>query len=133
MTQAERNTQYFSKCASFHVPSVAQGLVTSPSHRYGGPGSQTVNVQYKRDWHDYLVCTLQYIVVVVDGRGTGFKGRQLRNPVRDNLGFWETVDQINAARYMRFFFDQDAPLIFSTAYGQINLTLTQNALVFGAG
>ena len=86
------------------MPSVAQGLVTSPSCRYGGPGSQTVNVQYKRDWHDYLVCTLQYIVVVVDGRGTGFKGRQLRNPVRDNLGFWETVDQINAARYMRFFF-----------------------------
>ncbi|KAI6130211.1 dipeptidyl aminopeptidase [Pisolithus thermaeus] len=67
-------------------------------HVYGGPGSQQVNVDYKRDWHDYLVCTLQYIVVVVDGRGTGYKGRHLRNPVRNNLGFWETRDQINAAR-----------------------------------
>ncbi|KIJ65436.1 hypothetical protein HYDPIDRAFT_88548 [Hydnomerulius pinastri MD-312] len=65
---------------------------------YGGPESQEVNSVYKRDWHDYLVCTLQYIVVVVDGRGTGFKGRHLRNPVRNNLGFWETQDQINAAR-----------------------------------
>ncbi|KAI5995630.1 dipeptidyl aminopeptidase [Pisolithus albus] len=67
-------------------------------HVYGGPESQQVNVDYKRDWHDYLVCTLQYIVVVVDGRGTGFKGRHLRNPVRNNLGFWETRDQINTAR-----------------------------------
>ncbi|KAG9313219.1 dipeptidyl aminopeptidase [Chiua virens] len=65
---------------------------------YGGPGSQKVNVQYNHDWHDYLVCTLQYVVVVVDGRGTGYKGRQLRNPVRYNMGFWETLDQINAAR-----------------------------------
>ncbi|KAH7910473.1 dipeptidyl aminopeptidase [Hygrophoropsis aurantiaca] len=65
---------------------------------YGGPVSQKVNVDYSRDWHEFLVCTLQYIVVIVDGRGTGFKGRTLRNPVRNNLGFWETQDQINAAR-----------------------------------
>ncbi|KAG2359215.1 dipeptidyl peptidase IV N-terminal region-domain-containing protein [Suillus spraguei] len=65
---------------------------------YGGPESQQVNLEYIRNWHDYLVCTLQYVVVIVDGRGTGFKGRHLRNPVRNNLGFWETQDQINAAR-----------------------------------
>ncbi|KAF8513011.1 dipeptidyl aminopeptidase [Hysterangium stoloniferum] len=47
---------------------------------YGGPGSQTVDTQFNRDWHHFLACTLQYIVVVVDGRGTGYKGRQLRNP-----------------------------------------------------
>lgn len=46
-----------------------------------------------------MVCTLKYIVVVVDGRGTGFKGRKLRNPVRGTLGTYETIDQINAARY----------------------------------
>lgn len=74
------------------------------SNSYGGPESQKVNVEYKRDWHDYLVCTLQYIVVVVDGRGTGFKGRRLRNPVRYNMGFWETQDQINAARCVLYFF-----------------------------
>lgn len=67
-------------------------------YRYGGPSSQMVDLKFNRDWHDYLACGLQYIIVVVDGRGTGFKGRKLRNPVKDNLGFWETKDQINAAR-----------------------------------
>jgi dipeptidyl aminopeptidase len=66
--------------------------------RYGGPKSQTVNLVFNRDWHHYLTCGLQYIVVVVDGRGTGFKGRNLRNPVKGNLGFFETIDQIAAAK-----------------------------------
>ncbi|KAH9945746.1 dipeptidyl aminopeptidase [Amylocystis lapponica] len=65
---------------------------------YGGPGSQMVDMRYKHDWHDFVACSLEYIVVVVDGRGTGFKGRKLRNPVKDNLGYWETQDQINAAK-----------------------------------
>ena len=68
---------------------------------YGGPGSQLVTTVFARDWHDYLVCNLKYIVVIVDGRGTGFKGRKLRNPVRGNLGFFETADQISAARCVR--------------------------------
>jgi dipeptidyl aminopeptidase len=55
------------------------------------------------DWHAYLACNLQYVIVVVDGRGTGFKGRALRNPVKGNLGFWETQDQINAARSVPIF------------------------------
>ncbi|KAI9067913.1 dipeptidyl aminopeptidase [Trametes sanguinea] len=65
---------------------------------YGGPGSQMVDNRFYIDWHAYLVTELQYIVVVVDGRGTGFLGRALRNPVKNNLGRWETVDQINAAK-----------------------------------
>ncbi|CAE6526034.1 unnamed protein product [Rhizoctonia solani] len=68
---------------------------------YGGPGSQMVHSRFERDWHHYLACSLQYVIVVVDGRGTGFKGRKLRNPVRGNLGYWEVVDQINAARKLR--------------------------------
>jgi dipeptidyl aminopeptidase B len=65
---------------------------------YGGPGSQMVHTRFERDWHHYLACSLKYIIVIVDGRGTGFKGRKLRNTVRNNLGFWETKDQINAAK-----------------------------------
>ncbi|EGO22671.1 hypothetical protein SERLADRAFT_350525 [Serpula lacrymans var. lacrymans S7.9] len=66
--------------------------------QYGGPGSQKVDVNFNRDWQDYLACGYQYITVIVDGRGTGYKGRKLRNPVRNNLGYWEAQDQINAAR-----------------------------------
>lgn len=65
---------------------------------YGGPGSQLVSASFNIDWHAYLACSLQYVIVVVDGRGTGYKGRALRNPVKGNLGFWEVRDQINAAR-----------------------------------
>ncbi|KAF8815432.1 hypothetical protein BYT27DRAFT_7194435 [Phlegmacium glaucopus] len=65
---------------------------------YGGPMSQLVDLTFRRDWHQYVTCGLQYIVVVVDGRGTGYKGRKLRNPVKGNLGFFETIDQINAAK-----------------------------------
>jgi dipeptidyl aminopeptidase B len=68
---------------------------------YGGPFSQMVSLEYSRDWHDYLVCGLGYIVVTVDGRGTGWKGRKLRNPVKGDLGFFETRDQIEAARIWR--------------------------------
>jgi Prolyl oligopeptidase family len=57
-----------------------------------------VSASFDIGWHAYLACSLQYVIVSVDGRGTGFKGRALRNPVKGNLGFWETQDQINAAR-----------------------------------
>jgi len=55
---------------------------------------------FSRDWHTYLACDKKYIVVMVDGRGTGFKGRALRNPVTDNLGHYEVLDQIKAAAEM---------------------------------
>ncbi|KAF9529024.1 dipeptidyl aminopeptidase [Crepidotus variabilis] len=65
---------------------------------YGGPASQMVDLTFSRDWHYYLACDFKYIIVTVDGRGTGFKGRKLRNVVKSNLGFFETIDQINAAK-----------------------------------
>jgi len=61
-----------------------------------------VDQRFQRDWHEYLAVGLQYVVVTVDGRGTGYKGRKLRNPVKDNLGFWETKDQIEAAKCVFF-------------------------------
>jgi dipeptidyl aminopeptidase len=66
---------------------------------YGGPDSQMVHTRWERDWHHYLACSLKYIIVIVDGRGTGFKGRKLRNPIRGNLGQHEVLDQINAAKH----------------------------------
>lgn len=70
-------------------------------HVYGGPNSQTVHSRFDvGNWHTYLASELKYIIVVVDGRGTGAKGRKLRNPVRGDLGFFETRDQIEAAKYV---------------------------------
>ncbi|EIN06216.1 dipeptidyl aminopeptidase [Punctularia strigosozonata HHB-11173 SS5] len=65
---------------------------------YGGPGSQMVDSRFSRDWHTFLACAMDYIVVTVDGRGTGYKGRKFRNWVKGDLGFWETKDQVGAAK-----------------------------------
>ena len=73
-------------------------FLSSHDKRYGGPSSQLVSASFNIDWHAYLACGLQYVIVIVDGRGTGYKGRSLRNPVKGNLGFWEVRDQVNAAR-----------------------------------
>ena len=90
----------------FHIPSHSISFRANGSftvtlalpHRYNGPGAQQINVRFKRDWHWILPTNHKYVVVIVDGRGTGYKGRKLRNPVKNNLGFFETRDQINAAR-----------------------------------
>ncbi|KAH6915679.1 dipeptidyl-peptidase [Coprinopsis sp. MPI-PUGE-AT-0042] len=68
-------------------------------HVYGGPFSQMVDYRFSRSsWANYVVCGLEYVLVLVDGRGTGYKGRKLRNTVKNNLGFFETIDQIEAGK-----------------------------------
>lgn len=68
-------------------------------YQYSGPGSQSVsNTWYSaRDyWHQVLVSE-GYIVACVDGRGTGFKGRDFKKTTYLNLVKYETEDQIAAA------------------------------------
>ncbi|KAI9021768.1 dipeptidyl peptidase IV N-terminal region-domain-containing protein [Phycomyces nitens] len=66
---------------------------------YGGPGSQLASYQFELNWHSFLASQLKYIVVTVDGRGTGFKGRKYKVGVRGRLGELEAIDQINAAKH----------------------------------
>ena len=68
-------------------------------HCYGGPVSQTVNKRYSLDWHRWLASEprLEYLIVEVDGRGTGFMGRKSRVGVRTQLGKLESYDQAAAA------------------------------------
>jgi dipeptidyl aminopeptidase len=42
---------------------------------------------------------LTFITILqVDGRGTGYRGREYRVGVRGRLGELETIDQVNAGR-----------------------------------
>ncbi|KAK4055942.1 Dipeptidyl peptidase 4 [Microbotryomycetes sp. JL221] len=65
---------------------------------YGGPNSQLVSQQWQRDWHHYLVTSLEYIIVRVDPRGTGFKSRPFRMSVRNQLGSLESKDVIETMK-----------------------------------
>jgi dipeptidyl-peptidase-4 len=68
---------------------------------YGGPGSQEVIKTYSApNWRTYLGSDpeLEYILVTVDNRGTGYKGRTFRSAVSGQLGKLEAADQIWAAQ-----------------------------------
>ncbi len=69
---------------------------------YGGPGAQTVNNKWEGAnylWHQHLT-ELGYIVVSVDNRGTGARGREFKNSTYLQLGKIETQDQIETAKYL---------------------------------
>ena len=66
--------------------------------QYSGPGSQEVLNRWRMDW-DYYFVSQGYIVISVDGRGTGGRGKAFKDVVYRNLGHYETIDQVNAARY----------------------------------
>ncbi|CAG8962340.1 hypothetical protein HYFRA_00005396 [Hymenoscyphus fraxineus] len=79
-------------------PSKKYPLVFDP---YGGPGSQETAKTFKQvDFSAYLSSDpeLEYVVVTVDNRGTGYKGREFRMPVAQQLGKLEAQDQVYAAK-----------------------------------
>jgi dipeptidyl-peptidase-4 len=68
--------------------------------QYSGPGSQQVANSWLGSndyWHEMLASE-GYIVVCVDGRGTGYKGRDFKKVTYLNLVKYETEDQIAAAK-----------------------------------
>ncbi len=86
--------------------------------QYSGPGSQEVVNRWRMDWDAYAA-TQGFVVVCVDGRGTGGRGTAFRNVVYKRLGDIETVDQISAARYVASlpFVDADRIGIAGWSYG----------------
>lgn len=87
---------------------------------YGGPGSQTVDAslgQYYM-WFQYLAQE-GYIVVSVDGRGTGYRGAEFKKCTYLQLGKFELEDQKATARYLQGlpFVDAGRIGIFGWSYG----------------
>ena len=66
--------------------------------QYSGPGSQEVVNRWKMDW-DYYAAAQGFVVICVDGRGTGARGTAFRDVVYKRLGYYETIDQLKAAEY----------------------------------
>ncbi len=88
---------------------------------YGGPGSQTVTDAWKGSnyWWFQMMAQKGYIVVSVDNRGTGARGEAFKKMTYLQLGKYETIDQIEAAKYLGGldYIDKDRIGIFGWSYG----------------
>lgn len=105
---------------------------------YGGPGSQTVTDSWGGSnyfWHE-MMAQEGYIVVSVDNRGTGARGRDFKKITYQELGKYETIDQIEAAKYLGGldYVDADRIGIQGWSYGgyMSSLCLTKGAEQFKA-
>ncbi len=103
---------------------------------YGGPGSQQVTDSW--GWFNYFwyqhLNQLGYIVVCVDNRGTGGKGAEFKKMTYQELGKYETIDQINAAKYFGSldYIDSERIGIQGWSYGgyMSSLAITKGSDVF---
>lgn len=67
-------------------------------YQYSGPGSQQVLDEWSIGWANWYAAN-GYIIICVDGRGTGGRGRAFMDVVYKDLGHFESIDQVAAARY----------------------------------
>ena len=88
---------------------------------YGGPGSQQVTDSWKGQnyWWFQMLAQEGYIVACIDNRGTGGRGEEFKKMTYLKLGHYETIDQIDAAKYLGALPYTDASRIgiFGWSYG----------------
>ncbi len=100
--------------------------------QYSGPGSQEVSNSYfgTNDYWYQLLANEGYIIVTVDGRGTGFKGAAFKKVTQNELGKYEVEDQIAAAKKLgaRDYIDENRIGIWGWSYGGF---MSSNAILKG--
>ncbi|WP_121965393.1 S9 family peptidase [Myroides sp. N17-2] len=101
-------------------------------YQYSGPGSQSVADKWldSNDYWHAMLTQKGYIVVTVDGRGTGFKGAEFKKVTQNKLGRYEVDDQIIAAKYLgsQSYVDASRIGIWGWSYGGF---MSSNALLQG--
>ena len=89
--------------------------------QYSGPGSQSVANSWDggNGYWFQMLAQEGYIIVCVDPRGTGLKGRDFKKMTQKELGKYEVEDQIAAAQALgqRDYVDADRIGIWGWSYG----------------
>ena len=112
-------------------------------YQYGGPGSQ----QVKNAWGigmngqgailEQYLAQQGYVVVCVDGRGTGGRGAEFEKCIYLRLGDLEAKDQVETALWLgqQSFVDKDRIAIWGWSYGGWNtlMSMSEGREVFCAG
>jgi dipeptidyl-peptidase 4 len=104
--------------------------------QYSGPNSQSALDKWSIGWEQVLT-SKGYIVVCVDGRGTGARGEEFRKCTYLQLGKYECLDQIETAKYLGTLPYVDAKRIgiWGWSFGgfMASLCMTKGADYFKAG
>ena len=105
-------------------------------YQYSGPNSPSVINRWGFGW-DMLLAQKGYITVCVDSRGTAARGEEFRKVTYLQLGKYETIDQIEAAKYLGTLNYVNAKRIgiWGWSYGGFEtlLAMTKGADYFKAG
>lgn len=112
-------------------------------HQYSGPGSQQVTNSWSAGSmgqggaFDSYLAQEGFIVVSVDGRGTGGRGSEFEKCTYLNLGNLESKDQVETALYVGMlpYVDKDRIGIWGWSYGGFNtlMSMSEGRGVFRAG
>lgn len=112
-------------------------------HQYSGPGSQQVTDSWSAGSmgqggaFDSYLAQHGFIVVSVDGRGTGGRGAEFEKCTYLKIGDLESKDQVEAALYLGSlpFVDKDRIGIWGWSYGGFNtlMSMSEGRGVFRAG
>lgn len=112
-------------------------------HQYSGPGSQQVTDSWNAGSmgqggaFDSYIAQQGFIVVSVDGRGTGGRGADFEKCTYLKIGDLESKDQVEAALYLGSlpFVDKDRIGIWGWSYGGFNtlMSMSEGRGVFRAG
>ena len=104
--------------------------------QYSGPNSQQVLDKWAVSWNEYMAQE-GFLVVCVDPRGTGARGEDFRKVTYQQLGKYESDDQIEAARYLGTlsYVDKSKIAIWGWSYGgfMAALCMEKGADVFNTG
>ena len=97
---------------------------------YGGPGINTVNDSWigsNYTWYQMLA-QKGYIVVSIDGRGTGYRGAEFKKSTYGQLGNLESKDQIEGAKYLKTlpYIDNNRVGIWGWSFGGYMTSLCMN-------
>ena len=111
-------------------------------YQYSGPGSQEVLDSWRSGFYGGLVwesflAQQGYIVVCVDGRGTGSRGAEFKNCTYLELGLRESTDQVETAKYLATlpYVDGSRIGIWGWSFGGYNtlMSMSTGESVFKAG
>ncbi len=90
-------------------------------YQYSGPGSQNVSNSWigTNDYWHQMLAQDGYIIACVDGRGTGYKGRDFKKMTQKELGKYEVEDQIAVAKKLSNlpYIDANRTGIWGWSYG----------------